>query len=88
MSACASGKSEVVEFLLANGARVDARDNKQRTALHFSVANNSLDVVMLLVRSGARIYDEDDGGLMSLHYASQNGRNKIVFFFSSNMDAM
>lgn len=80
MSACASGKSEVVEFLLANGARVDARDNKQRTALHFSVANNSLDVVMLLVRSGARIYDEDDGGLMSLHYASQNGRNKIVFF--------
>ncbi|XP_022802584.1 26S proteasome non-ATPase regulatory subunit 10-like, partial [Stylophora pistillata] len=81
MSACASGKSEVVEFLLGSGTRMDPRDNKQRTALHFAVANNSLDVVKLLVRAGACIYDEDDCGLMSLHYASQNGRREIALFF-------
>ena len=84
MSACESGKAEVVEFLLANGARVDARDNKQRTALHFAVADNSLGVVKLLVQKGAWIYDEDDCGLMSLHHASQNGRKEIALFLIEN----
>lgn len=84
MSACSSGRAEVVEFLLAYGAWVQARDHRQRTALHFAASNNSLDIVKLLLRAGAWMFDEDDNGLMSLHYACQNGRNETAFFLIEN----
>lgn len=84
MSACSSGRAEVVEFLLANGARVQARDHRQRTALHFAASNNSLHTVKLLLGAGAWIYDDDDNGLMSLHYACQNGREETALFLIEN----
>ncbi|KAJ7353905.1 hypothetical protein OS493_031612 [Desmophyllum pertusum] len=84
MSACSSGKADVVEFLLANGACVQARDHRQRTALHLAASNNSLDVVKLLLGAEAWMYDEDDNGLMALHYASQNGRKETAHFLIEN----
>ena len=84
MSACSSGRAEVVQFLLANGAWVQARDHRQRTALHFAASNNSLDIVKVLLRAGAWMYDEDDNGLMSLHYACQNGRDETALFLIEN----
>ena len=84
MSACRSGQVEVVEFLLANGARVQEKDDKQRTALHFAALNNSVDVVKLLLRADGRMNDEDCNGLTPLHCASQNGRTETVVFLIEN----
>ena len=82
MSACWSGKAEVVQYLLSNGVRVHDRDNKYRTALHFAASNNSLDVLKLLLGAGACLNDEDCDGLTPLHCAAQNGRTETVNFLS------
>ena len=52
--AAQQGKHELVEALLANGANVNARDNKGRTPLHLASANGARDVVDVLV-AGAPI---------------------------------
>ena len=84
MSACWSGEAEVVEFLLANGVRVQERDGKERTALHFAASNNSVDVVKLLLRAGAWMNDEDINGLIPLHCASKHGRTETTLFLIQN----
>ena len=80
MSACWSGKAEVVDYLLSNGARVHDRDERHRTALHFAASNNSLDLLRILLGAGACLNDEDWDGLTPLHCAAQSGRTETVNF--------
>ena len=80
MSACWSGKAEVVDYLLSNGARVHDRDVKHRTALHFAASNNCIDVLKLLLGAGACLNDEDWDGLTPLHCAAQSDRTETVNF--------
>ena len=51
--ACAYGRTEVVQFLLAHGIGPAAADPADMTGLHWAAANGHLDVVNLLTQRGA-----------------------------------
>jgi ankyrin repeat protein len=51
--ACAYGRTEVVELLLAHGVDPAATDSDGMTGLHWAAANGHLDVVELLIERGA-----------------------------------
>jgi len=52
--ACRAGSDEIVEFLIAQGAPVDARDFRGNTPLHRAAAWGHVSVVKLLLAAGAR----------------------------------
>jgi ankyrin repeat protein len=49
-----------VDLLLANGAEVNAKNDRGFTALHVAAYFNHLEVVALLVAKGARVNDKSD----------------------------
>lgn len=51
--AVAKGNLEIVEFLIDNGADVNARDVNSNTPLHVSAANRDYNISSLLVQNGA-----------------------------------
>jgi ankyrin repeat protein len=79
MSACASYRSEIVEFLLQAGADVNLRTNDSRTALHAAVGSSpSLPekqrvCVRLLLNRGAQMDAQDNSGLTPLMNATWFG---------------
>ena len=50
MSACSKGNTEVVKFLLANGAKIMEVDARSRTALHLAVESRNNEVVEMLMK--------------------------------------
>ena len=48
-----SGSTEMIQFLLQNGALTNVANDGGSTALHMAVANHSVDVVRILLESGA-----------------------------------
>src|SRR5258708_40357716 len=66
MSACASYRSEIVEFLLQAGADVNLRTKDGQTALHTAVGSSpslpekQRDCVRLLLNHGAQIDAQDN----------------------------
>jgi len=53
--AAASGQNEVILFLLANGAKIDAERDARRTPLHMATFYGHADTVDLLAKHGANI---------------------------------
>ncbi|ELR23404.1 Ankyrin repeat and SPRY domain containing protein, partial [Acanthamoeba castellanii str. Neff] len=64
-------KSDIVSYLLANGADVRRREKNGKTALFFVV--DSLETGRALVEHGADIHVKDDTGKTCLHFACFNG---------------
>jgi ankyrin repeat protein len=79
MSACASYRSEIVEFLLQAGADVNFRTNDGRTALHTAVGSSpslpekQKDCVRLLLNHSVQIDAQDNSGLTPLMNAAWFG---------------
>ena len=77
--AAMSGHGDLVEFLLANKADVNARDNIGRSALHFAAQNGWADVVELLLTNKADINAKDSpSGIAPLHLAAFFGHTNVV----------
>lgn len=53
--AAQKGNKEIVELLLQNGARPDARDCRGRTPLHFSASGGFPNILALLLDAGAPV---------------------------------
>ena len=51
-----------VDFLIKNGAEVDAKDENGRTPLHVASNINNLQIVELLTRNGAKVDAKDKNG--------------------------
>ncbi len=68
-SAAAFGHTALVEYLLAAGADVNARNAAQQTPLHLAAARGQEAVVELLARSGAEVNARDDQGLTPMDVA-------------------
>ncbi len=86
--AAQNGNTDVVRFLLENGADIQARDLKlNRSAIHFAVENGNLECVKFLEEHDANLLDRDIYGATALHYAAQkNHLDVIKFLVSKKLD--
>ncbi len=82
--AAAAGKSDVVRYLLEEGAKVNAVDNLTRTALHRAAENGHLAVCRILIDSGAVVDRVGFCGETPLHFASINGRSDVARLLLEN----
>eukprot|EP00052_Salpingoeca_macrocollata_P019603 m.162916 g.162916 ORF g.162916 m.162916 type:complete len:108 (+) comp21019_c0_seq2:60-383(+) len=62
MWACDGGHTNVVRYLLSNGAQIDATDADGQTALHYACACDRPELVQLLLRHGANPCVQDSEG--------------------------
>lgn len=73
-----NGNVEIVETLLNFGAKIDVRDNSNRTPLMALDYNTSPDLIRLLLKHGADISAVDDSGNTVLHAAAENDNSEII----------
>ena len=76
--------SEMIKFLLANGANIEAQNKYSETALHQAIDNlkrfghNRSQVVKLLLANGANIDAQDKKGFTALHRAIRYGLLEVA----------
>lgn len=76
-----SDKVKIVEYLIENGAEINAKDNVGRTALHLSIRDGAyvpkpmdkFDVVKMIIENDAEINIQDKYGMTPLHLAIEDG---------------
>jgi ankyrin repeat protein len=85
MLAAAGAKLEVIPMLLAQGADVNAKDNRGQTALMKAAQGRwkHLEVVKLLVERGADINATDNEGNTAVTLAGSSGQPETVRFLSA-----
>jgi ankyrin repeat protein len=76
-TAAESGHVRVAEFLLANGADVNANFGRRGTPLHLAAERGHKTMTELLLRYGADVNSGDSGGT-PLHYAVENGHKAVA----------
>lgn len=72
------------EFLLRNGADVNARDIQNKTALHYAIQEHRLETTRLLLKNGANIYAKSRYGDDALQTACLKGAGRIFEYLTSN----
>lgn len=72
------GNKEVVDALLAAGARVDPRTATDTTPLHQAAMNGHTEVVRLLIDAGANINARDDNGVTPLDFAVYRNQHETA----------
>ena len=82
-SASSSGQTEIVEFLLAQGAEVDAPQTGGVTALHSAAHNGNQPLVILLLSKGADPKLRTDDGRNAVDMARDNGHDAVVQLLES-----
>lgn len=71
-----NGHTEVVEFLLSAGAKIDARTIDGWQPLHCACRWNKAEVASLLLQNGAQINAQSNGRQTPLHLAACNDHSK------------
>src|ERR1035438_8758961 len=71
------GHKDVVELLLANKAKAEAKSNNGVTSLHWAAENGHKDVVALLLAHGADVNARNKDGKTPLHWAAVMGRKAV-----------
>ena len=78
LEAAEQGEASVTECLVREGAKVDTRDGRGRTALMVASAGGHSSAVESLVRAGAGLEDTDQEGLSPLTHAVISGHTDIA----------
>lgn len=60
----------MIEWLLANGFPLDARDQFGHSALHSAVGRDCVDAATLLLQKGADVHEKDENGFGLIHEVS------------------
>ena len=84
MYASLKGNTELVKFLIANGANINAKSRKGSTALIIASVQKHKEVIKLLLRYGADINSKFNNGNTALSFASFLGNTKIVKLLIDN----
>ena len=86
--AAQNGDTEVVKYLIENGADIHAQDTiLSRSAIHFAAENGNLDCVKYIAEQKGDLLDKDLYGATALHYAAKSNRLDVVkFLVSKKMD--
>jgi serine/threonine-protein phosphatase 6 regulatory ankyrin repeat subunit A/serine/threonine-protein phosphatase 6 regulatory ankyrin repeat subunit B len=69
---------ELVKYLVEHGADVNAKDEKNKTALHYATERGSLEFVKCLVEHGADVNAKDEKNKTALHYATERRDSEMV----------
>lgn len=76
--AAARNDAALIETLLNNGARIDARDGSERTALLVATQANAVDAARALIAAGANVNAKDNIQDSPYLYAAAEGRLEIL----------
>src|ERR1017187_1210230 len=76
--AVSSGHKDVTEFLLANGANVNAEDEQGNTPLHLAASEGRKDVAEQLLANGADVNAKGKQGNTPLHLAASGGKKDVA----------
>lgn len=76
--ACLAGRTNLVDMLLTRGARINATNMGDDTALHLASSHGHLDCVNLLLKNKADVNALNEHGNTPLHYASFWGYQDIA----------
>ena len=68
-----NNRINAVEFLLKNGAQVNAGDGRLMTPLHWAAYVGCPEVAQILLEHGADVGAQDDSGQVPLHFVSDLG---------------
>ena len=81
MCACVNGRTDVVQYLLARGAKSDAEDNAGRTPLSWTVTKGDfVETADALVRAGADVNRADIDGFTPLMRAALTDHPRCFAF--------
>ncbi|WP_312076438.1 ankyrin repeat domain-containing protein [Chryseobacterium sp.] len=91
MNASFSNNTELISWLLENGAEVNAKDNKGYTALHFAAQEAHDDSVNILLNNNAEINAQDENGntptwVCIMHWKGGKNMNNLRLFYQKNAD--
>ncbi|KAN0092689.1 Ankyrin repeat-containing domain protein [Tylopilus felleus] len=75
--AASAGATEVVRYLIDQGADVTKVDGGGWAALHIAVSAGHQEVVQELIGAAADVNQKNDKGITSLHYAASKSRIEI-----------
>ena len=67
-----------MKILLENGADVNLKDSKSKTALHYAVNFGNIEIIELLLKYDADIDAVDSRKCSALHLASENDHNEVA----------
>ena len=68
----------IVEYLIDNGANINAETRFGKTALHITALRGNLETVASLITKGIDVNYQDEDGNTALHIAAENGYESIV----------
>lgn len=76
--ACFAGRANITEMLLSRGARINATNMGDDTALHLAASHGHLECVSLLLKNKADVNALNEHGNTALHYAAFWGHQQIA----------
>jgi Fem-1 family protein b len=82
------GHADVVEFLLQNGANVNAQANCQATALHYSSECGHLDICNLLIDHGADVNIKNEYGMTPFIQAAERTKEDVALMFCNRTNLL
>jgi ankyrin repeat protein len=76
--AASFGNTGLVQFLLAHGAHVDARDKFGNTALHWAAQHGTVDAITVLIGAKAQVDAQNRQGMTPLMMAADQMQPRAV----------
>lgn len=80
----ASKEVKFAEILIKEGADVNAKTDRGKTALHFAAVYSKNDLVELLIKNGADINARDNDGLTAYQVAKREGHKRLCRLLIDN----
>jgi ankyrin repeat protein len=85
--AALNGYGDMVQFLLANNAQVNAKDDDDQTPLCEATSNDHKDIVKMLLAKGAEVNVKADDGETPLHCAANKDVAQLLLTNKAKINA-